>query len=68
MEQAGGQKNALETLEHLEEKRDQSMERLQKLIEQMEQSGATPAFGNAAHQGGEHRAKPEQSGGRPWAA
>ena len=53
MEQAGGQKNALETLEHLEEKRDQSMERLQKLIEQMEQS----------HQGGEHRAKPEQSGG-----
>ena len=44
MEQAGGQKNALETLEHLEEKRDQSMERLQKLIEQMEQSGATPAL------------------------
>ena len=34
MEQAGGQKNALETPEHLEEKRDQSME----------QSGATPAL------------------------
>lgn len=44
MEQAGGQKNALETLKHLEEKRDQSMERLQKLMEQMEQTGTTPAL------------------------
>lgn len=42
MEQAGGQKNALETLEHLEEKRDQSMERLQMLFGLLPLTYASP--------------------------
>ncbi len=39
MEQAGGEKKALDTLEHLEKKRDESVEQLRQLLEQLEQSG-----------------------------
>ena len=39
MEQAAGGEKALNTLERLEQKRDDSMERLGRLLEQLEQSG-----------------------------
>ena len=39
MEQAGGEKKALDTLEKLEQRRDESMDKLKKLLEQFEQSG-----------------------------
>lgn len=39
MEQVGGEKKALDTLERLEQKRDQSMEQLQKLLEQIAEAG-----------------------------
>lgn len=42
MEQAGGEKKALDTLERLEQKRDQSMEQFRRLLEQLEQSGSNP--------------------------
>lgn len=42
MEQAGGEKKALDTLERLEQKRDKSMEQLQRLLEQLEQAGSNP--------------------------
>lgn len=42
MEQASGEKKALDTLERLEQKRDQSMERLKQLLEQIEKSGLSP--------------------------
>lgn len=42
MEQAGGEKKALDTLERLEQKRDKSMEQLQRLLEQLERSGPNP--------------------------
>lgn len=38
MEQAAGDKKALDTLERLEQKRDQSMEKLDQLLEQVKQS------------------------------
>ena len=39
MEQAGGEKKALDTLEKLEQRRDESMEKLKQLLEQVAQSG-----------------------------
>lgn len=39
MEQAGGEKKALDTLEKLEQRRDESMEKLKRLLEQAAQSG-----------------------------
>lgn len=39
MEQAGGEKKALDTLERLEKKRDESVEQLRQLLEQLKQSG-----------------------------
>ena len=42
MEQAGGKKKALDTLERLEQKRDKSMEQLRQLLEQLERSGPDP--------------------------
>lgn len=42
MEQAGGEKKALNTLERLEQKRDDSMERLGRLLEELQRSGPAP--------------------------
>ena len=42
MEQVGGEKKALDTLERLEQKRDKSLEQLQQLFKQLEQSGPNP--------------------------
>lgn len=39
LEKAGGEKKALDTLERLEQKRDKSMEELQKLMKQIAQAG-----------------------------
>ena len=39
MRQAGGEKKALDTLEKLEQRRDESMEKLKRLLEQAAQSG-----------------------------
>lgn len=39
MEQVGGEKKALDTLERLEKKRDESVEQLRQLLEQLKQSG-----------------------------
>jgi len=39
MEQAGGEKKALDTLEKLEQRRDDSMEKLKQLLKQVAQSG-----------------------------
>lgn len=39
LEQTGGEKKALDTLERLEQKRDESMEALQKLMEQLAEAG-----------------------------
>lgn len=39
MAQAGGEKKALDTLEKLEQRRDESMDKLKQLLEQLEQSG-----------------------------
>ena len=44
MEQTGGEKKALDTLERLEKKRDESLEQLQKLLEQMERSDSDPSL------------------------
>lgn len=41
MEQVGGEKKALDTLERLEEKRNKSMEQLQQLLKQAEQSSSS---------------------------
>lgn len=42
MEQTGGEKKALDTLERLEQKRDDSMEQLQQFLEELEKSGPSP--------------------------
>lgn len=42
MEQTGGEKKALDTLERLEQKRDKSMEQLRQLLEQLDRSGPDP--------------------------
>lgn len=42
MEQAGGEKKALDTLERLEQKRDDSMEQLQRFLKELETSESSP--------------------------
>lgn len=42
MEQAGGEKKTLDTLERLERRRDDSMEQLQQLLKELETSGPSP--------------------------
>lgn len=44
MDRIGGEKKALNTLERLERKRDESMDQLRKLLEQLEQSGSDAAL------------------------
>lgn len=48
MEQAGGEKKALDTLERLEQKRDDSMEQLQRLLKELETSGPSPELEKTA--------------------